>query len=124
MSERPATLPKYLPNGRHAVVQRDKIRHYCLSMDSEEGAHKARLWKAVAGFEAGHAAELQATLIAAADRAEVNGWRLNRDGSASWQTRMTIRGRNGQHVTVQARWRTLVVGNAPRLTTAWPEKTV
>ena len=90
MSQRPTTLPRLLPNGAQAVVPRDKIRHYCLSREQGQGQHKARIWLAVAGFGQEDAVRLQTALRRAAREAEVLGWKLNGDGSASWQTRLEI----------------------------------
>jgi hypothetical protein len=124
VSQRPATLPDLLPNGAQAVVTRDKLKHYSLAADHEDGGgDKARLWRAIGGYELHHAAQLQTAIRLAAKQARVTGWRLNRDGSASWQTRTQIPALNGRLIWIQVRWRTTVVGTAPRLTSAWPEIT-
>ncbi len=102
-------------------MTRDKLRDYCLSTDHDIGQHKARIWRSVAGFHRGNVSRMQEAIRAAAPTAEVLGWKLNNDGSASWRTRMAIQGANGSRVWIQARWRTTVPGNAPRLTSTWPE---
>lgn len=52
-----------LPNGERAVVEIEKLRDYCLSLDHPRGRHKARLFQTVLGLTRDHAGELRAALL-------------------------------------------------------------
>ena len=39
-----------LSNGNRAIIDRRKITDYCLSLDHDDGSHKARLFQAVVGL--------------------------------------------------------------------------
>lgn len=39
-----------LPNGDRAIIDRRKITDYCLSLDHDDGSHKARLFQALIGL--------------------------------------------------------------------------
>lgn len=52
-----------LPNPHHAVVDVDKLREYCLSMEHPRGRHKARVFEAALGLTAKDAEELRETLL-------------------------------------------------------------
>jgi len=39
-----------LPGGQHALIDRRKIVDYCLSVDHEDGQHKARLFASILGL--------------------------------------------------------------------------
>ena len=39
-----------LPNGDRAIIDRRKITDYCLSLDHDDGSHKARLFQALVGL--------------------------------------------------------------------------
>jgi hypothetical protein len=55
-----------LPNGKHAIVDIDKLRDYCLNPEHRRGGHKARVFKASLGITAEHAEDLRTALLAAA----------------------------------------------------------
>ena len=38
-----------LPNGDRAIIDRRKLRDYCLNFDHDDGSHKARLFQALVG---------------------------------------------------------------------------
>jgi len=55
-----------LPNPDQAVVDIEKLRHYCLSAEHPRGRHKARVFAARLGLTAGDAELLRDTLLDAA----------------------------------------------------------
>lgn len=52
-----------LPGGENAVVPIEKLTDYCLSVDHPRGKHKARVFQAVCGLDAGHAETLRDALL-------------------------------------------------------------
>lgn len=55
-----------LPNGERAIVDMEKLRDYCLSLDHPRGRHKARVFRSVLGLTRDHAGELRESLLRAA----------------------------------------------------------
>lgn len=55
-----------LPNGERAIVEMEKVRDYCLSLDHPRGRHKARVFQRVLGLTRAHAGELREALLRAA----------------------------------------------------------
>ncbi|MCX8103072.1 MAG: hypothetical protein N3E42_01325 [Candidatus Bipolaricaulota bacterium] len=55
-----------LPNPERAVVDLEKLRNYCLSLEHPRGRHKARVFATVLGLTADHTEHLRETLLAAA----------------------------------------------------------
>jgi len=55
-----------LPEGEKSVVEIEKIRDYCLSLEHPRGRHKARLFMSLLGITSAHAEELRAALLDAA----------------------------------------------------------
>jgi len=55
-----------LPRGEDAVVDTDKLKDYCLSVDHPRGKHKARVFAAALGITADHVDALRAALLEAA----------------------------------------------------------
>ena len=39
-----------LPNGDRAIIDRRKVTDYCLSLDHDDGSHKARLFQELVGL--------------------------------------------------------------------------
>lgn len=62
-----------LPNGERAIVDIEKLRDYCLSLDHPRGRHKARVFRSVLGLTRDHAGQLREALltVAAHDDASV-----------------------------------------------------
>jgi hypothetical protein len=56
----------HLPNADRAVVQIEKLRDYCVSLDHPKGRHKARVFAAVLGLFAPDAGMLQSAILRAA----------------------------------------------------------
>lgn len=63
-------MPARLPNAERAVVDIEKLRDYCLSLEHPRGRHKARVFQAALGLTADHAEELRQALLAAVRTAE------------------------------------------------------
>lgn len=55
-----------LPNPERAVVEIEKLRDYCLSLEHPRGRHKARVFAAVLGLTSKNAEDLRDVLLAAA----------------------------------------------------------
>lgn len=58
--------PTQLPNADRAVVDIEKLRHYCLNPEHRQGRHKARVFAAAIGRTKDEAEELREALLAAA----------------------------------------------------------
>jgi hypothetical protein len=58
-----------LPNGKHAIVDIQKLQSYCLNLQHPRGRHKARVFAAV-GIESKDSEELREALIEAATKAD------------------------------------------------------
>jgi len=59
-----------LPNPERAVVDMDKLRHYCLNSRHLRGRHKARVFASALGIAAEHADILRHALLEAALHSE------------------------------------------------------
>ena len=55
-----------LPNGEQAIIERRKIVDYCLSLEHEDGQHKARLFASIVGLTIDDAEQLLQALRDAA----------------------------------------------------------
>jgi hypothetical protein len=55
-----------LPGGERAVIDRRKLVDYCLSIEHEDGCHKARLFASIAGITVDNAELLINALLNAA----------------------------------------------------------
>src|SRR5262245_66663835 len=55
-----------MPNADGAVVEIEKLRDYCLSVEHPRGRHKARVFAAALGMTAEHAEDLRSAPLAAA----------------------------------------------------------
>src|ERR1700691_3837305 len=58
------------PNGEHAIVEIEKLQHYCLDGDHPRGRHKARVFAAAFGMSAQDAPFLREQLKEAARSGE------------------------------------------------------
>jgi hypothetical protein len=59
-----------LPNRERAIVDIEKLRDYCLSLDHPRGRHKARVFRSVLGLTRDHAGELREALLRAVAQRE------------------------------------------------------
>lgn len=117
--EVPERLPERLPQGREAVVKRDKLVHYMLDPSHPRGGSKARRWDEVLGYRRQHSEELRRALSDAASSGTVKHCRPARPVGLTWTVDLVLTGPNGQTATVRSLWHTLAPGAAPRLTSAW-----
>lgn len=106
-----------LPNAERAYVQAAKLRDYSLNPDHPRGAAKARLFRAVLGFERDDWSALAAELVAGVATAPIVGSRSRPDGTV-YAVLVAVRGRNGQVADVTTAWQ-LDADGAPRLVSAY-----
>lgn len=59
-----------LPGGSRAIVERQKLKDYCLDPSHPRGKHKARVFSSVLGFTADDAERLAEALLASAATGE------------------------------------------------------
>jgi hypothetical protein len=52
-----------LPNGERAIVDIEKLRDYCLSLEHRRGCHKARVFKSSLGITQEHAEDFRKVLL-------------------------------------------------------------
>lgn len=69
-----------LPNGERAIVDVEKLRDYCLSLDHPRGGHKARVFRTVLGLTRDHAGELRDALLRAAVQSDASAGEADRFG--------------------------------------------
>lgn len=107
-----------IPNAENAVVDIRKLLDYCLSLEHEEGKHKARLFSSALGITADNAEELRQILLrvvksheARLGRRDEFGQRYTIDFSLEWQNRSAI---------VRSGWIIEHDSKIPRLTTCYP----
>jgi hypothetical protein len=112
------TSTMQIPNAENAVVDIRKLRDYCLSLEHEEGKHKARLFLSALGITADNAEELRQLLLqvvksheARLGRRDEFGQRYTIDFSLEWQNRSAI---------VRSGWIIEHDSKIPRLTTCYP----
>lgn len=108
-----------IPNSNQAVVDIQKLRDYCLSMEHPRGRHKARVFASAPGFTADDAEKLQAILL---DRvsSQDNALPGEQDEYGQRYTLdFNITGLNGKQASVRSGWIILSGENFPRLTTCY-----
>jgi len=54
-----------VPNAGHAVVDREKLRDYCLSREHQRGRHKARVFESALGLTADDVEQVRDALLIA-----------------------------------------------------------
>ena len=69
-----------LPNGERAIVDLEKLRDYCLSLDHPRGRHKARVFRSVLGLTRDHVGELREALLKAAAQSDATEAEADRFG--------------------------------------------
>jgi hypothetical protein len=107
-----------IPNAENAVVDIRKLRDYCLSLEHDDGKHKARLFGSMLGMTAAHAEELRQILLevvktneARSGRQDEFGQRYTLDFTIEWQNRSA---------TLRSGWIIEHDSAIPRLTTCYP----
>lgn len=118
----PEPLPERLPGAAHAVVTRDKVLRYLLDPGHDTGAHKARRFRAVLGYTRADAERLREDLAAAVMVGRVVSCRPGPFGGLTFGVVLRLTGPNECSADVRSNWRVLAPGAAPRLTSAWPER--
>ena len=81
-----------LPNAQRAVVEIEKLRDYCLSVNHPRGRHKARVFATALGIAADDAEELRQKILSAVLEEEASptehdeyGQRYIVDFTMKWQ---------------------------------------
>jgi hypothetical protein len=106
-----------LPNAELAIVDIRKLREYSLSLEHDEGRHKARVFQAVLGLTAVDAEALRHILLevvqtheAELGRRDEYGQRYRIDFMLEWE---------GKSAQVRSGWIIENEGDAPRLTSCY-----
>lgn len=107
-----------IPNAERAVVDIHKLRNYCLSLEHDDGKHKARLFSSILGIVASDAEELRQILLevvkvheAQLGREDEFGQRYTLDFIIEWRNRSA---------TLRSGWIIEHGAETPRLTTCYP----
>lgn len=87
-----------LPNAARAVVDIEKLRDYCLSVQHPEGRHKARVFLSALGLTSSDADKLREILLSAAVAnnevsmisADKYGCRYSLDTAVTWGSREAL----------------------------------
>ena len=106
-----------LPNGDRAIIDRRKVVDYCLSLDHDDGRHKARLFQALLGLNRDNAA----LLFDALRRAVVSGDAATGKADAYGRRYLIdfeLAGRGGT-ATIRSAWIVRVGEDVPRLVTCY-----
>ncbi|MBI4781413.1 MAG: hypothetical protein HY785_08805 [Oscillatoriophycideae cyanobacterium NC_groundwater_1537_Pr4_S-0.65um_50_18] len=107
-----------IPNAENAIVDIRKLRDYCLSLEHDDGKHKARLFSSILGMTADNAEELGQILLeviktheAQSGRQDEFGQRYTLDFTIEWQNRSA---------TLRSGWIIEHGSETPKLTTCYP----
>jgi hypothetical protein len=113
-----STTEMLIPNAENAVVDIRKLRDYCLSLEHDDGKHKARLFSSILGMTADNAEELRQLLLqvvktheAQLGRQDEFGQRYILDFTLEWQNRSA---------TLRSGWIVEHGSEIPKLTTCYP----
>ena len=113
-----STTEMLIPNAENAVVDIRKLRDYCLSLEHDDGKHKARLFSSILGMTADNAEELRQILLqvvktheAQLGRQDEFGQRYILDFTLEWQNRSA---------TLRSGWIVEHGSEIPKLTTCYP----
>lgn len=91
-----------LPHGARALIDERKITEYCLSLDHDDGKHKALIFREVLGLTRDQAAVLIAALREAAASGEAVAGRSDRYGQR-YTIDFELTGPTGQAMVRSAR---------------------
>lgn len=107
-----------IPNAENAVVDIRKLRDYCLSLEHDDGKHKARLFSSILGMTADNAEELRQILLeviktheARLGRQDKFGQRYTLDFTIEWHNRSAV---------LRSGWIIEHSSEIPKLTTCYP----
>jgi hypothetical protein len=106
-----------LPNGERAELDVRKLRDYCLNPDHPRGRHKARVFHDALGVTQADAAELQATLLAAA-RAGIAARLENDEWGERWRLDVEV-ARQDRRAVVRTIWIRRTGDEILRFLTCW-----
>ncbi len=106
-----------LPNGDRAVVDIEKLRDYCLSMEHPRGRHKARVFASALGISDQDADVLRDALLTAAVTEEASSGEIDEYGQR-FVVDFDIIGPGGQ-ARVRSAWIVRGDEDFPRLTSCY-----
>jgi hypothetical protein len=106
-----------LPNGDRAIVEARKVYEYCLSVEHEEGKHKASLFREMLGLTADNGWRLIRALQDAAVRGEAIPGVFDRYGQR-YVVDFQMEG-DAKSVVVRSAWIVPTNEVAPRLVTCY-----
>ena len=107
-----------IPNAAQAIVDIRKLRGYCLSLNHDDGKHKARLFLSILGMTADDAEALRLVLLevvqtheARLGRQDQFGQRYTLDFEIEWQNK---------RAPLRSGWIIEYGSESPKLTTCFP----
>jgi hypothetical protein len=106
-----------MPGADAAIVDRQKLTHYCLNPQHPRGKHKARVFATVLGYTAENADELRTALLTAAAAADAQLSASDRFGDR-YVLEFEIRGPRGAGI-VKSMWIVRRGERTPRLTSCF-----
>lgn len=112
-----------LPNADCAIVDMAKLANYCLSLSSERGRDKARVFAAALGLTADDAEYLRDALLEAVQVYEATLIQATEFGQL-YVLDFPLVGRNGQEETVRSGWIVRYGEEFPRLTSCYVRKRI
>lgn len=116
------TIGAPLPRASEAFGIADKLTAYCLNVDHELGAAKARAFERALGITAGDVDHLADALRTGVVDARVSAVRDNAPFGLLCEVRIPVagvRGRTGRVVDVTTSWELRKTDDRPRLVTAY-----
>lgn len=109
-----------LPGWEEACVPEEKLTKYALNPTSEDGRHKARMFKAQLGIELKHWRFLRDQLLEGFPEAQATFHRESEYG-LQWEVPILVAGCNETVRWVTTGWIVQYRDPRPRLTSAYPE---
>jgi hypothetical protein len=106
-----------LPSGEQAIIDPRKIVGYCLSVDHEDGCHKAHVFASILGLTTDHADRLLEALKEAAATGDATLGMQDQYGQR-YQIDFEFTGPIGK-ATIRSAWIIRSGENAPRLVTCY-----
>lgn len=117
-NESPKGLPTRLPGADHAIVPKEKVCDYLLSMNHPIGRFKAVFFRAL-GYTTGEWQRLQTDLLNLAQSGEAVPGQKSSYGQ-KWEVRGSLVGPSGRRADVVTVWIVLQDETSPQLITAFP----
>ena len=106
-----------LPNGNRAIIDRRKITDYCLSLDHDDGSHKARLFQALVGLNQSNSTLLLHALRDAAAAGDAASGKVDEYGHR-YIIDFEFEGPQGT-ATIRSAWIVKAGEEVPRLVTCY-----